>query len=317
MKVSAARLAALGLWCLGVLPARAGAEGIAFLINANEATVSLFDVTTRQELRRVPVLREPHHMALTPDGKSLLIGDTVANTMFFFDPATGAVQRRMTMSDPYQFTFSPDGRYLTVAALARAQIDIYDAGEFRLLHRIAARSMPSHINYSPDSRTVFVSLQGTDSLMAVDVQSGKPLWTARIGSAPAGVLWHEGRLLVGIMGADYVAVVDPRDGRVERKVRTGRGAHVLFVPADRKVIYVSNRVDGTVSVLDPQTLAVTRSFRIPGGPDDMDFGPDGKIWISQRWSSGLAIYDPVAGTTETLKAGRSPHGIWLNTPKSR
>ena len=57
------------------IPREAGAEGLAFLINSNEASVSLFDVTTRTELRRIPVLREPHHMALTPDGKSLLIGD--------------------------------------------------------------------------------------------------------------------------------------------------------------------------------------------------------------------------------------------------
>ena len=51
-----------------LLPLPAAASGIAFVINSNDASISLIDVTTQKELRRVPVLREPHHLALSPDG---------------------------------------------------------------------------------------------------------------------------------------------------------------------------------------------------------------------------------------------------------
>ena len=300
---------------LGILlaPRLAMANGMAFVINSNEASVSVIDVQTHKEVRRVPMLREPHHMALTPDGKSLLVGDTTGNTLFFLDPNTGELQRQVRVSDPYQLTFSPDGRWLTVAGLARNQIDIYDAGTMRLVHRIAASSMPSHINYTPDSSVVYVSLQGTDSLVAIETRSGKVLWKVKVGSTPAGVLWHKGRLLVGIMGADYVAVVEPADGRVERKVRTGRGAHVMFVPHDGKFIYVSNRVDGTISVLDPKTLDVLWNFSIPGGPDDLDFAPDGRMWVSRRWANSVAILDLATDQFQVIPTGRSPHGVWLNT----
>ena len=288
-------------------------QNLAFVINSSSASISLINVDTRVEIRRVPVLREPHHMALTPDRKFLLIGDTAGNEMLFFDPGTGDLVRRMAMSDPYQFGFSPDGKWLTVNALARNQIDIYDATTMVLAHRVSARTMPSHLNYSPDSSTVFVSLQGTDELIAIDVASGKAKWRSRVGAAPAGVLWHNGALLVGIMGADYVAVVDPKDGRVTRQVKTGKGAHVLFVPSDRKVLYVTNRVDGSVTVLDPTTLNVLRSFKIDGGPDDMVFGPDGRIWASRRWARTIAVIDPATGQHENIPVGNSPHGIWLNT----
>ncbi len=299
------------LLAFGAGPARAG--GIAFVINSNDATVSEIDVTTLKEIRRIPLLREPHHMALTPDGKSLLIGDTVGNTLFAVDPQTGEVQRRYTVSDPYQLTFSPDGKWLTIAGLARNQIDIYDAATMQLAHRIPAPAMPSHINYSPDSSLVFVSLQESDSLIAIETATGHVLWKAKVGKTPAGVLWHDGKLLVGIMGSDYVAVVDPVDGHVERQIRTGRGAHVMFIPHDRSVIYVTNRVDGTISVLDPKTLAVTRTFRVPDGPDDMDFAPDGRIWATLRWGQHVAVIDPASGQVTEIPVGRSPHGIWLNT----
>ncbi len=301
------------LLALLVLPSLASARPLAFVINSNEASVSLIDLDTKAEVSRIPVLREPHHMALTPDGASLLVGDTSGNAVFFLDPRTGEVQRRATMSDPYQLQYSPDGKWLTVAALARNQVDIYDAATLALAHRIPAASMPSHINYSPDSATAYVSLQGTDSLVAIDVRTGDVRWKAPVGKTPAGVLWLDGKLLVGIMGADYVAVVDPATGAVQRQVQTGRGAHNLFVSPDGRTLYVCNRVDGSISVLDPKTLAVRSRIAMPGGPDDMDFAPDGKIWVTRRWAHTVALLDPATGQFTTVETGRSPHGIWLNT----
>ena len=295
-----------------VLPGAARAGALAFVINSGSASVSLIDVDTRTELKRIPMLREPHHMALSPDGRSLLIGDAGANVMMFLDPRTGDLQRQMTISDPYQMVFSPDGRTMSVAALARNQIDIYDANSFQLLHRIAAPKTPSHLNYSPDSSVVYVSLQNSNELIAIGAQTGQVVWKKPVGKAPAGVMWHRGKLLVGIMGADYVAVVDPATGAVTQKIVTGRGAHVLFASPDGRLLYVSNRVDGTITVLDAATLQEIRRYSVPGGPDDMDFAADGKIWISQRWQRKVVVLDPATGAMQAIEVGRSPHGIWIN-----
>src|SRR5262245_51157135 len=144
---------------VGISPACA--SGLAFVVNSGGASISLVDMSSQKELRRIPVLREPHHLALTPDGKSLMIGDTVGNEMLFFDPATAALQKRMPMADPYQLGFSPNGRFLVVAGLARNQVDVYDGASLQLLKRFPIASMPSHLDYAPDSSRVFVSLQGT------------------------------------------------------------------------------------------------------------------------------------------------------------
>ena len=139
---------ALALLCLPAIalaalaPAPARANGIAFVLNSADASISEFDTTTLREIRRLPVLREPHHMATTPDGTSLVVGDTAGNAAFFLDARTGLMQRRVPMSDPYQLQYSPNGRLLTVAGLARDQVDIYDAATLALLHRVPAPSMP-------------------------------------------------------------------------------------------------------------------------------------------------------------------------------
>ena len=293
----------------------AAASGLAFVINSGGASISLVDMSSQKELRRIPVLREPHHLALSPDGKSLLIGDTVANEMLFLDPATASLQKRMPMADPYQLGFSPNGRFLVVNGLARNQVDIYDASSMQLLKRIPIASMPSHLAYAPDSSRVFVSLQGTDSLVAIDLNRLAILWTQKIGKTPAGVLWHDGKVLVADMGTDYVAVVDPSDGRVVNRIHTGKGAHNLFLSPDRKIIWVNNRVGGTTTSLDASTLTPIRSYNIPGGPDDIDFAPDGRLWITRRWAEKVAVLDPKTGDYQTIDVGRSPHGIFLN-PKA-
>src|ERR1700712_516654 len=109
----------------------AWASGIAFVVNSGSASISVIDRATQKEVRRIPTLREPHHLALSPDHSSLLVGDTAGNQMMFLDPNTGDVQKRMPIADPYQLGFSPDGKFLVVNGLARNQVDVYDAASER------------------------------------------------------------------------------------------------------------------------------------------------------------------------------------------
>jgi DNA-binding beta-propeller fold protein YncE len=172
--------------------------------------------------------------------------------------------------------------------------------------------MPSHLAFAPDAAAVYVSLQGTGRLAAIDLRRMEIAWNAPVGPAPAGVLWQNGRVLVAIMGSDEVAVVDPADGRVEKRIRTGRGAHQLFRSPDGKLIYVNNRIDGTAVVLDAATLRPLRTYKLPGGPDDIEFAPDGKVWFTLRFINKVAVLDPASGDYQTIEVGRSPHGIYLN-----
>ena len=295
-----------------LLVSQAWAGGIAFVVNSNSASISVIDMATQKEVRRIPTLREPHHLVLSPDGRSLLVGDTAGNQMMFLDPNTGEVQKRLPIADPYQLGFSPDGKFLTVNGLARNQVDVYDAAGLKLVKRFYVVATPSHLAYSPDSSTVFVSLQDSDKLVAIDLRTMTEKWTVPVGKTPAGVMWLNGKVLVADMGTDYIAVVDPATGKVLEHVQTGRGAHNLFLSPDGKILWVNNRAGGTTASLDSTTLKLIRSYAIPGGPDDMDFAPNGKIWITRRWAEKVAVLDPQTGSYETINVGRSPHGIYLN-----
>jgi YVTN family beta-propeller protein len=292
-------------------PARAA--GAVLVMNSNEATLSVIDLASHREVGRIPVLRQPHHWALTPDGRDLLVGDSLGNELFILDPSSFDVRAQIPFSDPYQFGFSPDGKYLVVNSLSRAQVSIYEPGTWRLVKRFALRSMPSHLAFSPDGSRVFVSLQGTGQLAAIDLRTLEVLWISAVGTTPAGVLWLNGRVLVANMGSADVAVVDPANGRVERQIPTGKGAHQLYLSPDGKRLYVNNRLDyHSVVVLDPASFAVLHRYVVLGGADDLAFAPDGKIWLTLRLANKVAVLDPASGAVEDIAVGRAPHGIFLN-----
>ncbi|MDD2877023.1 MAG: YncE family protein [Acidiphilium sp.] len=291
----------------------AAAPPIAIVLDSGGANLSIVDMTTRKVLREEPTFREPSHWALTPDHQKLLVCDATGNAIFFLDPVTGRELGHKLIPDPYQLWFSPDGRYLTVNCLRLNHVDVYHAATLTLAHRFKVGSMPSHLSYTPDSKTVFSSMQDSGTLVALDLTTMTERWHTPIGKTPAGVMWHDGVVLVAIMGSDHVAVIDPAGGKLLRTVMTDKGPHNLFLTPDRQHIYVSNRVAGSLSVLDAKSLNVVKQIPMPGGPDDLCFAPDGKLWIALRFSSQVAVYDPKTDATDHISVGRSPHGIYIST----
>jgi YVTN family beta-propeller protein len=157
-----------GILLAALAAGAARAHGLVLVMNSGEASLSVIDMDTQREIRRIPVLREPHHWALSPDRRDLLVGDTAGNVLFDLDPATFAVRRQIPVADPYQLGFSPDGKFLTVNGNGRNQVDIYDGATFKLIKRFPIARTPSHLDYAPDSSHVYVSLQDTDRLAAID-----------------------------------------------------------------------------------------------------------------------------------------------------
>lgn len=301
---------------IAVLSSIAGAAwaSTAVILNSDDDTLSVVSSDGYHEVSRAHIGRGPHHLIVSPDGRTLILAMSGSNELVLVDRITGVETKRIEASDPYQIGFSPDSKWFVAASIRLDRIDIYDANTFQLMRRLPAATMPSHIAFARDSSTVFVTLQGTGSLIAIDLPTGKVVWTVPIGPTPAGIITRPtGTLLAGIMGSDYIAEIDPHDGHVIQKIHTGNGAHNFLATPDGRTLYVSNRVAGTISVLDGDTLAVTATLIAPGGPDDMALSPDGReLWVTDRWHASVGVIELASGTLKaTVPVGRSPHGIFV------
>lgn len=305
--------------CLALLASRAGAAqsvDVAIVLNSGENTISLVDRATYTEIERINVGREPHHLMATPDDQYLLVAESASNDLLFLDPKTGAIKLRLdNISDPYQIGFSPDKKYFVANSLRLHRVDIYGGTPFRVLKHIEAPKMPSHLAFDSKSQFVFVTLQGSDQVMAIDLQTQGVKWTMPVGKQPAGV-WmtpDDQYLLVGIMGEDNVAVIDWRTQKIVKTIITAKGAHNFLPMGDGQRVLVSNRVGNTVSIVDYKTLNVLESFAVPGGPDCMELSKDGKeLWVTSRWIKRVSVVDMITKQViRSISVGKSPHGVYF------
>jgi len=141
------------------------------------------------------------------------------------------------------------------------------------LHLPAPHPMPQDVKISPDGRTWYVADMQTSGLWVLDGDKFTP--------------------------PTFMA--------------TGAGAHGLYVSRDSKQLYITNRGEGSISVLDFATRALVAKWKIPGGgsPDMGQLSPDGKVlWMSGRYNSVVYAIDTTDGhLIAKIPVGTQPHGL--------
>ncbi|MDZ4358808.1 MAG: YncE family protein, partial [Variovorax sp.] len=87
------RIAAFLFSCLTALltlPAAAAppAPPPVFVLNSLDASVSVINPVDWTEKQRIPTGKEPHHLYLSPDEKSLVVANALGDSLTFVDPRT-------------------------------------------------------------------------------------------------------------------------------------------------------------------------------------------------------------------------------------
>jgi DNA-binding beta-propeller fold protein YncE len=118
---------------------------------------------------------------------------------------------------------------------------------------------------------------------------------------------------VADMASGGVWLVDARTWRRIRLQPTGRGAHGLYPSRDSRVLYVSNRDEGTISLISFRTRRPFGTWRIPGGgsPDMGGVSADGRVlWLSGRYDAEVyAISTRTGRLLHRISVGAGPHGM--------
>lgn len=316
---------ALG-WVLGVLAPGAQAQPARppiFVLNSLAADVAVVDPVSFTVTRRIPTGKEPHHLYLSPDEKSLIVANALSDSLTFLNPRTAEVQRVLRgVSDPYHLRFSPDMKWFVTASNRLDYVSLYhwlgsEAKEpLQLVKQIPAPRTPSHLSIDSRSSVVYVSLQDSSELLAIDLATQAVRWKQSVGRLPADVfLTPDDRLLlVALTGDRFVEAWDVSGAapRLVKRIETGKGAHSFRAWGDRRHVLVSNRAGNTISKLDLTSLAVVDQYPGPAGPDDMEVLSDGRtLLVTSRWAGKLTEIDTVARkVVRQVKVGKSPHGIW-------
>lgn len=309
-------LAASSVLCL---PALAQAAAPVFVLNSLDDSVSVVNPLTWAETKRIATGKQPHHLYLTPDEKSMIVGNALSDSLTFIDPKTAEVQRTVRgIIDPYQLRFSPNMKWFVTTANRLNHIDIYrwDGKDITLVKRVATGKTPSHLWIDSKSSTIYSTMQDSDELIAVDLASQTIKWRTKTGTLPADVYGtaDDKFMLVALTGGDAVEVYDVSGKAPLRSkvIKTGEGAHAFRAFGDKRHVLVSNRVANSISKIDLRTLNVVDNYPVPGGPDCIEVSRDGKqLLVTSRWAKKLTVIDVASRKImRQVNVGKSPHGVW-------
>jgi YVTN family beta-propeller protein len=289
-----------------------------YVPNTESNTVDVIDPATYKVIDHFKVGRLPQHVTPSYDLKTLWVLNDMSNTLTRIDPKTGTKQETIRVLDPYNMYYTPDGKYAIVVAEMRMRLEFYDARTMKLAKELWVPCKGvDHMDFSANGRFLIASCEFGEAVIKVDVAEQKLL--GRLPIKPAGMPQDvktspDGSVFyIADMHANGVHLIDGEGFKQIGFIPTGKGAHGLYVSRDSKVLYVSNRGEGSISLIDLATRKVTKKWELPGGgsPDMGGVSSDGKVlWLAGRYNSEVYAIDTDNGKLlARIPVGKGPHGL--------
>jgi DNA-binding beta-propeller fold protein YncE len=299
---------------------RAAAHDLArvYVPNSESDTVDVISQRTFKVVDHFATGKLPQHVTPSWDLRTLWVDNDQGNSLTPIDPRTGHHGTPVPVDDPYNLYFTPDGRRAIVVAERLRRLDFREPHTMRLVHSLAVDCAGvDHMDMTRDGRRALVSCEFSGEMIVVDLVRERVVKhiALRAGGMPQDVkLSPDGRVFyVADMAAGGVWVIDARKMRRRRFIPTGKGAHGLYASRDAKRLFVSNRDEGTISVLNFKQRRVVRRWRLPPGssPDMGGVSANGRIlWLSGRHDAEVyAISTRTGRLLHRIRVGRGPHGM--------
>jgi DNA-binding beta-propeller fold protein YncE len=293
---------------------------LVYVPNSMSNTVDVISQRTFKIVEQFPVGELPQHVTPSYDLRTLYVDNDLGNSLTPINPQTGRPGAPIPVEDPYNLYFTPDGRFAIVVAERLQRLDFRDPQTMHLVHSLSVPECRGvdHMDFSADGRYAFASCEFAGRMIEIDLHTQQVIRSLVLDqglSSPQDVkLSPDGHT---VYTADQqnggVWEIDPSSFRVIGFLKTGAGAHGLYPSRNAKVMYVSNRQAGSISVVSFRSKRVIQKWQLPlpASPDMGGVSADGNtLWLSGRYNAAVYAIDTHNGHLRaTIPVGDGPHGL--------
>jgi YVTN family beta-propeller protein len=304
------RVVLLGAFAFGAFPVITNMEAaqtpspalVIAIQGLGERAVQIADPGTMKVVGRVPLADNPHYVAVSADGKLAFV--TVNN-------GGGRPGRAREEMD------APRDDYISV-------IDLVAQKELRRV-KTGLGSFPHGIRVAGGK--VYVTTEGYQSILRYDPardqidwrmgvgqthphglavnKDGKKIFTANEFAASVSAIEFLEPSEFKLVTTDIIKLLtlDPKSPWKVTTIPVGKQPEGIDISPDEKEVWVSNKHDGTVSIIDVATLKVSQTLTF--NPKtvhgiELQFTPDGKrVVICTHYSGEVLVFD--AATRKEIK----------------
>ena len=298
-------------------PAVRGVPYRIYVPNSGGSTVTVIDPATYRVIGTYQTGLNPQHVVPAYDMRTLYVTNDLGNSLTPINPWTGRPGRNITVDDPYNMYFTPDGRYAIVVAEARQDLDFRDPHTFALEHRIHVDCAGvDHIDFAATGAYLIATCEYAGRLVRIDLHTLTVAGYLTLpGSAPQDIKLDPAGRIFYVADKNHAGVwlIDAATFKVTGFIPTGPDAHGLYPSRDARYLYVTNRGNGTITLISFATRKIVTTWRIPGGgsPDMGNLSPDGKVfWVSGRYNNVVYAISTANGhLLAKIPVGSQPHGL--------
>lgn len=273
------------------------------------------------------------HVVPSYDLKTLWVNASAANQFVPIDPATGRPGTAIRETRPYNLYFTPDGKQAVVMVEQHDIIRFANPHTFAPIDDVQVPSCkgPNHADFSANGRFFVVSCEFSGVLVKIDTLSHKVLGTLTLPARPIVANADPGTMgmsmpqdvrlspdgttfYIADMGTNQVVRVDAMRFRIVGAIGMPKNPHGIYFSRNTRLMYVSDRGAGEVSVIDWADNKIVATWVIPGGgsPDMGGVSADGKyLWLSGRYDGVVYVFNTVTGklVAKIPVPESSPHGL--------
>lgn len=207
-------------------------------------------------LLTLPVLSKNQSLEKKFDG-TVIVVNKIGNTISFIDVATRKIKfTRTTGKGPHELALTRDGLWAVVTDYVGGNsLTIFDVKRAKKVRTIDLSSYPRPhgVLFLNDQRRVAVSSEASDSVVIVDIHSGKiekTIDTEQKGSHMVALPASSERVYTTNMGSNTVSEMDIQSGKLLRKIATPKVPEALTVNKSGTELWVGSNEDGLVTVYD-------------------------------------------------------------------
>jgi YVTN family beta-propeller protein len=167
----------------------------------------------------------PKYVAVSPDGKRLLVTNWCSYTLDVIDIASWKVQKEIPIGAyPRGITISPDSKTAYIAVMGSTHIAVVDLSTYAIKATVTVGVSPRHVVISPDGHYIYATLNAGGGVVKVDTRSLQVVARAATGVQPRSMaISHDGRSLYVVnYVSNTVTKLRSDDLKVLQRISTGK-----------------------------------------------------------------------------------------------